>query len=92
MISGTIPGPRPHYDHITLARDALAAAGHVVMGMDLASFDPVRAALAAEHAPLVRGSNGDLRVVSERIAAVLEETTRKAEAKVHAELMGLADL
>jgi hypothetical protein len=91
-ISGTVPGIRPAYDPTTLAMDALAAAGHIVRGFDLNSFDPVRAALAAEHAPLVRGANADVKIISSRIAAVLEQTTRRAEAKVHAEQMAMADL
>ena len=91
-ISGTVPGTRPRYDHATLAMDALAAAGHIVRGFDLNSFDPVRAALAAEHAPLVKGAQGDVRIVADRIAAVLEQTTRRAEAKVHAEQLAMADL
>jgi hypothetical protein len=72
--------------------DALAAAGHMVRGFDLSAFDPVRAALAAEHAPLVAHSFGDVRVVADRIAAVLEQTTRRAEARVRAEQMALRDL
>jgi len=72
--------------------DALAAAGHIVRGFDLNSFDPVRAALAAEHAPLVKGAHGDVRIVSDRIAKVLEQTTRRAEARVHAEQMAMRDL
>ncbi len=91
-ISGTVPGIRPKYDPNTLAMDALAAAGHIVRGFDLSSFDPVRAALASEHAPLVRGTHGDVRIVAERIAAVLDKTTRRAEAKVHAEQMAMQDL
>jgi hypothetical protein len=91
-ISGTVPGIRPQYDHTTLAMDALAAAGHIVRGFDLNSFDPVRAALAAEHAPLVKGAHGDVRIVSDRIAKVLEQTTRRAEARVHAEQMAMRDL
>ena len=91
-ISGTVPGTRPRYDHTTLAMDALAAAGHMVRAFDLNSFDPVRAALAAEHAPLVKGSQGDVRIVADRIAQVLEQTTRRAEAKVHAEQLAMRDL
>jgi hypothetical protein len=41
----------------TLASDALAAAGHLVRGIDLVEFDPVRACLAEQHAPLVRDLN-----------------------------------
>jgi hypothetical protein len=89
---GAVPGTRPTYDPSTLAMDALAAAGHIVRGFDLSSFDPVRAALAAEHAPLVRGTRGDVRVVAERIAAVLEQTTRRAESRVRAEQMAMRDL
>jgi len=91
-VSGTVPGPRPRYDHTTLAMDALAAAGHIVRGFDLNSFDPVRAALAAEHAPLVKGAHGDVRIVADRIAAVLEQTTAKAEALVRAEQLAMSDL
>ena len=91
-ISGTVPGTRPRYDHTTLAMDALAAAGHIVRGFDLNSFDPVRAALAAEHAPLVKGAQGDVRIVADRIAAVLEQTTAKAEALVRAEQLAMSDL
>ena len=92
MITGVVPGIRPTYDPHTLAMDALAAAGHIVRGFDLSSFDPVRAALAAEHAPLVPGSAGDVRIVAERIAAVLEQSTKRAEARVHAEQMAMRDL
>lgn len=41
----------------TLAHDALAAAGHIIRGIDPLAFDPVRASLAEQHARLARDLN-----------------------------------
>lgn len=83
---------RPHYDAQTLAMDAMAAAGHMVRGFSLEAYDPVRAALAEEHAHLVRGTGGDLQLLAARITKALPETCRRAEARVHAEQQALRDL
>jgi hypothetical protein len=93
----TTSPPMPHaagsrYDPMTLARDAMAAAGAIVRGADPADFDPMRAALALEHAPLVRGAGGDMHLIASRISQVLEQTTRRAESQVRAEQEALRDL
>lgn len=82
----------PRYDAQTMAMDALAAAGHIVRGFDLTSFDPLRAALAAEHAPLVLGAGGDVQVIAARITRVLPQSLERATAQVRAEQEALRDL
>lgn len=80
---------RPVYDATTLAMDAMAAAGLMVRGCDVGTFDPMRAALAAEHAPLVRSCGRDVGVLASRIREVLEHTSLRAEARVLADQAAL---
>lgn len=90
--SSSAPARMIPYDATTLAMDALAASGAIVRSLDLSAFDPLRAALASQHAPLVRGAGGDVQIIAGRIVQVLEKTSRRAEAQVRAEQEALGDL
>lgn len=82
--------PAPTYALETLAQDALAAAGHVVRGVDLASFDPVRALLADRHAPLMRGLRScDVQIAVSRIAPRLAANLRAVQLDLAADVADL---
>lgn len=84
------PTSAPSYALETLAQDALAAAGHIVRGVDLATFDPVRALLADRHAPLMRGLRAsDVQVAAGRIAPQLTVTMRAVQLQLAAEVADL---
>lgn len=79
--------PALTYSLETLAQDALAAAGHVVRGVDLGSFDPTRAMLADRHAPLMRGLGScDVHLAADRIAPQLAATMRAVQLELATDL------
>lgn len=84
------PTTGPTYALETLAQDALAAAGHIVRGVDLATFDPVRSMLADRHAPLMRGlRSSDVQAAVGRIAPQLDVTLRSVQMQLAAEMADL---
>jgi hypothetical protein len=72
-------------DPLTVAHDALFAAGLTLRGMDLRTFDPVRCILAERFADEARRCHGDVDRLAAVIGPQLAQAVREASLQIEAE-------
>jgi hypothetical protein len=72
-------------DPLTVAHDALYAAGLTLRGMDLRSFDPMRVILAERFADEARRCKGDTQQLAAVIRPQLADAVKAAQIQIEAE-------
>lgn len=69
-------------DPLTVAHDALFAAGLTLRGMDLRTFDPLRAILGERFAAEARRCKGDVDRLAAVIGPQLSQAVREASLQI----------
>ncbi len=72
-------------DPLTVAHDALYAAGLTLRGMDLRTFDPLRVILAERFAGEARRCHGDPHALADVIRPQLADAVHAARLQIEAE-------
>jgi len=72
-------------DPLTVAHDALYAAGLTLRGMDLQTFDPLRVILGERFAGEARRCHGDVDRLAAVIGPQLAQAVREASLQIEAE-------
>ena len=80
-----MPASPNRVDALTVAGDALYAAGLTLRGMDLRTFDPLRVILAERFADEARRCQGDTQQLAAVILPQLADAVRGARLQIEAE-------
>lgn len=80
-----MPANALRVDPLTVAHDALYAAGLTLRGMDLQSFDPLRVILGERFADEARRCKGDVHRLADIIRPQLAAAVREASLQIEAE-------
>lgn len=84
-----MPASPNRVDPVTVAHDALYAAGLTLRGMDLATYDPLRCILAERFADEARRCQGDTQHLADIIRPQLDRAVHEARLQIEAEGRGL---
>jgi hypothetical protein len=77
-------------DPLTVAHDCLHAAGFICRGIDMQSFDPLRAAVAEYFVKAARGCHGDPQRLAVVIRSQLTDAIRSCREQIAAEASDIA--
>lgn len=80
-----MPANALRVDPLTIAHDANFAAGLALRGLDLRTFDPMRAILAERFAGEARRCKGDVHRLADIIRPQLAAAVREASLQIEAE-------
>lgn len=80
-----MPASPNRVDAVTVAHDALYAAGLTLRGMDLRTFDPLRVILAERFAEEAYRCRGDVHRLADVIQPQLERAVHDARVQIEVE-------